>query len=100
MRVIKYLMFLILAVAVVEASYHWLDLNPKTHLVLAGIFLVYGVGRLWLFTWDAVPSSVGTLRSWLKLTGRRLYLNLVIRGSYIIVFRIAFIFCSLAYGAQ
>lgn len=90
LRSIKYIASLLLVVAVVEATTYPVIYNALGRIGVACLFLLYGVGTLMLFLRPSGEVEGASAPAWKAIRGT----------AYHILFRVAFIFCALAYFAQ
>jgi hypothetical protein len=100
MRTIKFVVFGLLVLAILEANAYPLLPHPLARAALAGVFLAYGLYTLLLFRKPAAGAVTQTSAApssnpaWPDLA------RLVTLTVFLLVFRIAFMFCAFAYLAQ
>jgi len=100
MRAIKYVVFALLVLAVLEATVYPAIPHHLVRIALAGAFLAYGLWALLLLRKPAPEMALEGATAPTFTTSWRDLIRLGWRTVFLLVFRIAFMFCALAYLAQ
>jgi hypothetical protein len=100
MRSIKYIVFALLILAILELNAYPVVSTPLARVALAGAFLVYGLWALLLFRKSVLDEPTQTQRTVLFSLWTRTQIRLISIAAYLLIVRIAFMFCAFAYLAQ
>jgi hypothetical protein len=99
---LKYLAALLLGLAALEATWHFLALSGTVHLAVAGVLYAYGIATLLILkptiaarVYDALGFKEPTLTDDVLAK-----VKLIAHGAYLTLFRVAFVIAALAYLAQ